>query len=225
TLTGIDGFSYWTAAPTGSDASLPVELSSWTAVSKAGQVLLTWTTDSEIENLGFIIEQKNARGNWNEIASFSNNKSLHGQGSTTLATEYQYTDKDVQVGQSYTYRLSDVDYHGKVTKHAKLSVTVKAKDESILIDQFTLAPAFPNPFNPSTTIRYGLPESSDVTLRIYDVTGREVLTMTNTHQSAGWYTQQWNGIDNSGNKVSTGMYFAHLQAGGNSQVIKLVYLQ
>ncbi|MEA3286683.1 MAG: GLUG motif-containing protein, partial [Candidatus Marinimicrobia bacterium] len=156
------------------DSSLPVELSSWIATSKAGQVLLTWITDSEIENLGFIIERKNARGNWNEIASFSNHESLHGQGSTTLVTEYQYRDKDVQVGQSYTYRLSDVDYHGKVTKHAELSVTVKVDDNTMLADQFILHSAFPNPFNPSVTVRYELPKVSDVSITIYDMFGRNI---------------------------------------------------
>ncbi len=226
TLSGIDAFSYWTAAPTGSDASLPVELSTWTAVSKSSRVYLQWTTDSEIENLGFIIDRKlSTQSSFEELASFSDLESLRGQGSTTRSNEYSYLDKDVRVGQEYTYRLSDMDYHGKRTTHAELSVIVKAADETMLIDSYTLLPAYPNPFNPSTTLRYGLPEEAAVSLFIYDIKGNLIKTFTRETKAAGWYEHTWNGIDDSGQPVSTGLYLTRLQAGSYTKTIKMLYLK
>ncbi len=84
---------------------------------------------------------------------------------------------------------------------------------------------YPNPFNPTTTISFDLPELLDVRLTIYDVKGREVLTLRSEEQLAGQYQVQWNGANESGNPVSTGVYFAHLQAGSFSQTIKMVYLR
>lgn len=85
--------------------------------------------------------------------------------------------------------------------------------------------SFPNPFNPTTTISYDLPESSEVTLTVYDIAGREVKTLQSQEQPAGNYAVQWNGVDESANQVSTGVYFAQLQAGGYSKTIKMVYLK
>ncbi len=88
-----------------------------------------------------------------------------------------------------------------------------------------LFPAFPNPFNPSTTIRYGLPEDSNVSLVIYDLRGNVVQTLESEHQSAGWYDVTWNGENADGHTISTGIYFARLVAGEYSKVIKMLYLK
>ena len=84
---------------------------------------------------------------------------------------------------------------------------------------------YPNPFNPSTTIRYGLPEEANVSLVIYDVRGQVVQTLKSEHQSAGWYDVVWNGQTADGKTISTGIYFARLVAGDHSQVIKMLYLK
>lgn len=84
---------------------------------------------------------------------------------------------------------------------------------------------YPNPFNPSTTIYYNLPEHSHIIITIYDVTGREVATLKDQEQSAGHYEARWYGVDERGNRVSTGMYFCRLQTGGFSKTIKMVYLK
>ncbi len=91
--------------------------------------------------------------------------------------------------------------------------------------QHVLVKNFPNPFNPTTTIRYGLPELSDVSLVVYDVTGREVNRLVQTRQNAGWYDVQWNGLGADGYQVSTGLYFARLDVGGFTDVVKMVYLR
>lgn len=91
--------------------------------------------------------------------------------------------------------------------------------------EFELYPNYPNPFNPTTTIRYSLAEQSDVSMAIYDATGRPVRILINAQQSAGNYNIQWNGTDTEGLGVPTGVYFARLKAGEHSQTIKMVYLK
>ena len=90
---------------------------------------------------------------------------------------------------------------------------------------FQLLQNFPNPFNPTTTIRYGIPEDSNVSLVIYDVRGQVVQTVASEQQSAGWYDFVWNGQTADGKTISTGIYFARLVAGEYSQVIKMLYLK
>ncbi len=85
--------------------------------------------------------------------------------------------------------------------------------------------SFPNPFNPTTTISYDLPEQSMVSLIIYDIRGQEVTTLQEAEKPPGSYEVQWNGLNQSGNPVSTGVYFARLQAGEHYQTIKMVYLK
>lgn len=84
---------------------------------------------------------------------------------------------------------------------------------------------YPNPFNPSTTISYDLPTRSDVTLKVHDIQGREIITLAKETRNAGRHNAEWNGLDASGNPVSTGVYFARLQAGDFNKTIKMVYLK
>ncbi len=208
----------------GDDTSLPVELSSWKVSSTSGLVNMTWTTDSEIENLGFIIERINATGKWESIASFNTCESLRGQGSTTKTTAYHLTDKNVQIGRKYTYRLSDVDYHSRKTTHAEISVVVKAEAVT-LIDKFTLTSAFPNPFNPTTTIRYHLTDAANISLMIYDAKGQMVKIIKSGMTQTGSYSYTWNGTNASGQAVSAGVYLVRMQFRTGAKTIKMVYLK
>jgi len=85
-------------------------------------------------------------------------------------------------------------------------------EESGLPSQFALDQNYPNPFNPATTIRYGLPVQAVVTLKIYDVLGREVVTLLEETQGAGVQSVVWNGRNSMGAQVSSGMYFYRLEA-------------
>jgi len=91
--------------------------------------------------------------------------------------------------------------------------------------QFTLFPAAPNPFNPSTTISYVLPTNSNITLVIYDILGREVIELIKGHQEAGYKSIRWNGRNKSGQLVSAGMYFYAIEAGKYSAIRKMILLK
>ena len=90
---------------------------------------------------------------------------------------------------------------------------------------FALYQNYPNPFNPVTKIRYTLLEPAAVTMIIYDIVGREVTTLTQCTQPAGIYNIFWDGSNNSGYPVSTGVYFCRLHAGSYNKTIKMVYLK
>jgi len=94
-----------------------------------------------------------------------------------------------------------------------------------LPNEFVLQQNYPNPFNPSTTLSYGLPEDANVSLIIYDIRGESVKTIDSGTQVAGWYKHVWNGLDNLGQPVSTGLYLTRLQAGSYSKVIKMLYIK
>ena len=96
------------------------------------------------------------------------NNALEGQGSSSTAHNYFYTDTDVQPGITYVYRLSDIAFDGTVTVLRELTV-----DCAITLPEKTgIASIAPNPFNPVTTIRYAIAKEGRVTVRVIDLTGR-----------------------------------------------------
>jgi hypothetical protein len=90
--------------------------------------------------------------------------------------------------------------------------------------EFALLQNFPNPFNPETTIKYNLAETANVQLRIYNVVGQVVRTLVAEPQNAGRYTVRWNGTDDRGTAVSSGIYFYQLTAGGQFQDVRKLML-
>ncbi|MBL7024869.1 MAG: T9SS type A sorting domain-containing protein [Candidatus Marinimicrobia bacterium] len=105
-------------------------------------------------------------------------------------------------------------------------LAVVTSDEAYSIPQFySLEQNYPNPFNPVTSIRYDLPEQSTVSLIIYDIRGHEMVTLGNAEKPPGNYNVQWNGRDELGKQLSTGVYFCRMAAGNFSQTIKMVYLR
>ncbi len=90
---------------------------------------------------------------------------------------------------------------------------------------FYLAPAYPNPFNPSTTLRFDLPQASAVSLVVYDILGREVARLVDGHREPGHHKAQWVGRDKNGRSVPSGIYIARLVTPEYSKSIKMVLLK
>ena len=102
-------------------------------------------------------------------------------------------------------------------------------DDKIIPAEFSIS-AYPNPFNPVTTIRFSVvnakfASTTKVDLRIFDILGNEITTLVNQEKSAGTYEIVWNGINNFGNKVSSGIYFARVQVNQQYKNLKLVLLK
>jgi hypothetical protein len=98
-------------------------------------------------------------------------------------------------------------------------------DGADIPEVFALHQNYPNPFNPVTTLRYDLPENSLVNIIIYDLLGREVRTLVNTTQDAGFKSVIWNATNDYGKPVSAGVYLYQIQAGEFVQTKKMVLLK
>jgi len=201
------------------DASLSVELSQFSAEIISNGILLKWTTESETNNLGYILERSvgadhdppggDAAG-WQTIASYQTHPALAGQDNTSSQTEYKYVDATAESGTTYKYCLSDVDTDGNITVLDILEITI----DNQIPDETRLEQAFPNPFNPQTKISYKLAEQTSVTLNVYDVNGRLVSRLLrNVQQSPGSYSIHWLGKDDAGQQASSGTYILRLIAG------------
>ena len=97
--------------------------------------------------------------------------------------------------------------------------------ETILPERFNLYQNYPNPFNPVTTLRYDLPEISPVNITIYDMLGRQVKTLMDQTQDAGYKSVIWNATNDYGNPVSAGIYLYQIQAGEYISIKKMVLLK
>ncbi len=91
--------------------------------------------------------------------------------------------------------------------------------------QFRLYANFPNPFNPSTTIRYDLPAATRVILKIYNVVGQEVRTLVSENQAPGKYQVTWDGRDHSGAAVASGIYLFRIDAGTFGRTRKMLFVK
>ena len=93
------------------------------------------------------------------------------------------------------------------------------------IKEYSLEQNYPNPFNPSTMIKYTLPHNSFVTLKIYDILGREIKTLVSENQNSGQYSIQWDGTDNSGNRVTSGIYIYKIVANNYVASKKMILMK
>jgi len=123
---------------------------------------------------------------------------------------------------TYTY-----DANGNMTEELWQSwwVPLAITDENTLPKEFSLSQNFPNPFNPVTTINYDLPEQSHVLINIYDILGREIRTIVKTTQDAGYKSVIWDGTDEFGRSVGTGIYLYQIKAGDFNQTKKMLLLR
>ena len=225
------GSSVWLQSsqnPNSTDYSLPVELTSFTATPLKGAIELNWATESEIDNLGFLIDRSlDPISGFTTIADYRFIPELQGQGSVTSRTNYSYTDTEVIPGTKYYYILSDVTgnpEHGEpVTRHTDktVSATPKWRDESsALIKGFKIFMAYPNPFNPKTVIAYELEDARELSISIVDINGRLVTKLYSGFQVSGFHELTWQPQD-----ISAGIYFCRLTSDGNTITRKIVLLK
>jgi len=229
-LQGSDGLPDWSANAhnvtfANQDITLPVELNSFSATTSDNKVILTWITQSEVNNLGFeVYRSAEENGEYAMIASYENNQSLQGAGNSNAAREYTYEDRMLFNGETYWYQIADVDYQGVRTFHGPVSV----ESPDLIPEEYALHPNFPNPFNPETNIRFEIPANpanSKVKLVIYNNLGMEVRTLVNGTVEPGIHTVKWDGRNNAGEQIASGLYFLHIQAGTFNRTQKMLLVR
>lgn len=187
-------------------AVTPIELSSFTGSFKDGLVELVWVTACEINCYGYNILRVED-GGYTSV----NTDVIPSTGSSCETATYTYVDGSVAPGQAYEYALQTLFTDGR----SEISATVNVRTL-----RHELAQNMPNPFNPTTSIRYTVPQAGFVTLTVYDVMGHEVATVVKEHQEASAYTATFDG---SG--LASGIYFYRLQAGDYTAIRKMVLLK
>lgn len=190
---------------------IPVELTSFTGSSVDLNVKLSWSTATELNNNGFEIQRKSG----NEFVTIG---FVKGNGTTTSSHDYSFVDRQLTPSK-YSYRLKQLDYNGKYEYSAVIDVQV------VLGLKFALMQNYPNPFNPETSIKYSIPQDGKVSVRVYNVTGKEIMTLVDQDMLAGSYEVKWNGTDNSGSTVSAGVYFVKLSSGRFVETKKVMFLK
>ena len=189
----------------------PVELASFAAALDQNSVLLTWQTASETNNLGFEIEKK-----YIDQSDFFSIGFVAGYGTTAAARDYSFRDENIQPGIIH-YRLKQIDTDGTCHHSESISLEVSAPEHYVLHTNF------PNPFNPSTTVKYKVPQYSHVQIHVYNTMGQKVKTLVDEALVAGHYTTQWNGRDDIGHTIAPGIFICRMTCDGKSRgSIKMV---
>ena len=144
--------------------------------------------------------------------------------------------------ESFNYNINTQDllngtYYGKIViedTNQNLSDTLEvilsvddnvSVDKNIIPKEYMLEQNFPNPFNPSTEIKFSIPKSENVSLFIYDLLGNEVKKIVDSKLKEGQYKYKWSGENNLGDKISAGMYFYKIQAGSFIKTKKMILLK
>jgi photosystem II stability/assembly factor-like uncharacterized protein len=191
------------------NSGIPVELISFSAEIENNLVKLSWITATENNNLGFEVERK-IKNDWKKLAF------IRGNGTTTMQQYYSYSDNisSSQGEIKIFYRLKQIDFNGSYKYLNEISVDLE------LTSIFNLEQNFPNPFNPTTTIKYSVGQNGFVTLKIFDVLGKEVATIVNSHKEAGSYK-----IEFDGNKLTNGIYYYMLKSNDLFSIKKFVLMK
>lgn len=130
---------------------------------------------------------------------------------------FRYVDRNVEPGKTYSYHIGVVDRDGEFLSTTS-KVTIPVADTALLQNE-------PNPFNPTTTISFVLQSAQQANLAIYDANGKLVRTLVDGATGIGEHNIEWDGTDNVGNKVGSGVYFYRLTAGKFQQSRKMVLLK
>ncbi len=187
------------------DVYTPVELTSFSASTQRNRVVLEWTTQSEIENLGFnIFRSECESGPFVQI----NSELIRGAGNSTGRQSYRYIDYKVESHRKYHYQLASISNKGTMQMQGSLEIELKEPNLT------TLDPNVPNPFNNKTRISYSIKDKGSILLAVYNLQGQRVRTLINQTLEAGTYSVLWDGRNENGIDLPSGTYLCILKTSG-----------
>ena len=222
----LNNGDFFTVGSTSDQNSLPVTLSSFEVTSddnsNSKEALITWRTETEQSNFGFRLERRflglpgegidesgtDVDSAWTEVGF------VDGQGTKKTPTDYSFVDQNLTRAGTYEYRIVQIDFDGDTEAFGPVALTFDVPR------RFTLESNYPNPFNPTTTIPFSVPETGKVSLKIYNVLGREVATLVDEVRQPGSYQATFDA-----SQLSSGLYIARLTGGGVSITQKLMLVK
>jgi len=197
----FDNLYFWTDPP------VVVNLSSFYALYTGSTPSIYWVTQSEEDNEYWNIYRGNS-DNFMEASQLNENNPIPGNGTTNMVSDYVYVDTTpVTQNTTYWYWIEDVSIDGETEVHQPISLSIPLEDSPNVPVSYGLHQNYPNPFNPSTSISFTLEEDRDVELIIFNVKGEQIRKYDiPSHQN----TIIWDGTDQKGDQVSSGVYFYKL---------------
>ncbi|UCF04687.1 MAG: T9SS type A sorting domain-containing protein [bacterium] len=185
-------------------------LSGFESVLEKDAVIVRWTLTSTLEDMTFfVLRAEGAGGAFIELARIEN---------PMRATSLVHRDEEVEAGTLYRYRVDMSADGDRIALFATDYISLPGLP-------LTLFQNHPNPFNPTTTISYYLPQRSHVRLAIFDAAGREIGSLVDAVQESGHYSVPWNGVDAHGRRTASGLYIYRLTAGKETRTRKMVLLK
>ncbi len=206
--------------------TLPVELSSFTANVTANMfVELQWISETETNMLGYNVYRSSESSIKNADVINRNIIPANNSSSTTI---YTFVDEDVYPGETYYYWLQNVDLDLTNSFHGPVAITVEEEAEIPEPEYVTaLRRNYPNPFNPETTIRFSLREDTEMMeLKVYNILGQLVRTLVPAGPHAkGDYEIVWDGTNDSGKGVTSGVYFYRMSTPNYNKIHKMMLMK
>ena len=188
------------------DGGVPVELTSFSARVNEQNVILNWTTATEINNRGFEVE-KLFGSDWAVIGF------VEGNGTTTEPKSYLFKDENLDAG-IYKYRLKQIDFDGTYEYSDIIEAEVTTPIE------FELSQNYPNPFNPSTKIKFSLNAETDIQLNVYNTLGQKVAEIFSGSLKEGYHEVVFDA-----GSLTSGIYFYRLETDQFVDVKKMILLR
>ena len=161
-----------------------------------------------VNNYGFEIERSADKINWSKIAF------VNGHGNSNSPKQYLYTDYNISSSKNY-YRLKQIDADGASAYSKEIEVSIDRFENDFVLEQ-----NFPNPFNPTTTIGFGIPEKANVRISILNILGEEIKILLNEEKEAGYHS-----IDFDASDLPSGVYFYKIQNGNFIDTKKMILLK
>jgi len=183
--------------------------------SVSGQsLILNWTPSPESDISHYVVYRDTVSGTFQAY-------------STIPAENASFTDTGVEPNRTYYYKMTAVDFSGNesaatVELSATAGILTSTGEQNNIPGTFLLEQNYPNPFNPSTTIRYEIPSKGRVQLLIFNTLGMKVRTLIDDIQERGNFSIEWDGKDDNGNILTTGIYFYQLMSAGQRSMKKAV---
>jgi len=206
------------------DATLPVELSAFTAITTPQNfVQLDWTTQSETNVSGYYL----FRNTTNNLSTAERLNAFIAATNTSNETAYSFTDREAAAGYTWYYWLQHNELSGEYEFHGPISVSLTGNSNinPVIPVVTALKSIYPNPFNPDAIIPYDVAKAGKVTLEVYNIKGEKVRSLLSETKNAGRWHLAWNGTNDAGQSCTTGVYYVKMTSGKYSCIRKVVLLK